>query len=296
MNNNSQTSTSQESLRAAVFQLVNAAYKVAPGLVIVGILLAVLIISITLLFSPLRLASLILLVVFTALLIFIQRESFGDATLSLVGGLLTVLRTEWTINLYITFCVAWLGFALMVFLISSIKLATRQEDILKSSAIALSESSNSDIDTLEKELNTLVKSSENKILSPIQRAEVIQLLVFRKAPKKMLPQLLKSVEKIFTITKVDLNLITTSLVDLFKMKKVESEQESIFLLDRLYKIIKDTPVAPQDFFEVFVASRRLLLQKTVSPIEFLNKLSEYLEIGVAPKDMYNEILNSSNIK
>jgi hypothetical protein len=296
MNNNSQTSTSQESLRAAVFQIVNAAYKVAPGLVIVGILLAVLIISITLLFSPLRLASLILLVVFTALLIFIQRESFGDATLSLVGGLLTVLRTEWTINLYITFCVAWLGFALMVFLISSIKLATRQEDILKSSAIALSESSNSDIDTLEKELNTLVKSSENKILSPIQRAEVIQLLVFRKAPKKMLPQLLKSVEKIFTITKVDLNLITTSLVDLFKMEKVESEQESIFLLDRLYKIIKDTPVAPQDFFEAFVASRRLLLQKTVSPIEFLNKLSEYLEIGVAPKDMYNEILNSSNIK
>lgn len=296
MNNNSQTIPSQKSLKSAVVQLVNAAYRVAPGLVIVGILLAVVIISITLLFSPLRLAFLILLVVSTALLIFIKRESFGDATLSLVGGLLTVLRTEWTINLYITFCVAWFGFALMVFLISSIKLATRQEDILKSSAIALSEPSNSDIDTLEKELNTLVKSSENQMLSPIQRAEIIQLLVFRKAPKEMLPQLLDSVEKLFTLTKVDLNLITTSLVDIVKMVKVESEQESTFLLDRLYKIIKDTPVAPQEFFEAFVASRRLLLQKTVSPIEFLNKLSEYLEIGVAPKDMYNEILASSNIK
>jgi hypothetical protein len=239
--------------------------------------------------------TLVLLVVFTAILIFIKKESFGDAKLSLVGCLLTVLRTEGTINLYITFCVAWLGFALMVFLISSIKLAARQEDILKSAAIALSESSNSDIDTLEKELNTLVKSSENKMLSPIQRAEVIQLLVFRKAPKKMLPQLLNYVEILFTITKVDMNLITTSLVDIFKMAKIESEQESTNSLDKLYIIIKNTPVLPQEIFEAFVASRRLLLQETVSPIEFLNKLSEYLEIGVTPKDMYNEIFSSSNI-
>lgn len=287
---------SQQSLISIFLQVVNSVYLVAPELVIVGIFLGIIIISITLLSSTLMTGSLVLLVFFTAILIFIQKESFPDATLSLVGGLLTVLRTEWTINLYITFCVVWVGFALMVFLISSIKLAGRQENILKSAAIALSESSNSDIDTLEKELNTLVKLSESKMLNPIQRAEVIQLLVFRKAPKKMLPQLLNSVEILFTITKVDINLITTSLVDIFKMAKIESEQESTVLLDRLWIIIKETPVAPQEFFEAFVASRRLLLQETVSPIEFLNKLSQYLEMGIAPKDMYNEILTSYNIK
>lgn len=287
MNNNS-----QKSLTFIFSQVVKSVYLVAPELVSVGILLGIIIISITLLASTLMTGSLVLLVFFTAILIFIKKESFPDATLSLVGGLLTVLRTEWTTNLYITFCVAWVGFALMVFLIGSIKLAARQEDILKSTAIALSESSNSDIDALEKELNTLVKLSESKMLSPIQRAEVIQLLVFRKAPKKMLPQLLNSVEILFTITKVDINLITTSLVDIFKMAKIESEQESTVLLDRLWIIIKETPVPPQEFFEAFVASRRLLLQETVSPIEFINKLSQYLEVGIAPKDMYNEILTS----
>jgi hypothetical protein len=154
----------QNSLTSAVVQLIQAAYLVAPALVILVVLLAVLIISITLLFPPLMIGSLVVLVVVTAILIFIKRESFGDATLSLVGGLLTVLRTAWTINLYITFCVAWVGFALMVFLISSIKLAAQQEDILKSAAIALSQLSNNNIDSLEKELNNLVKSSETKML------------------------------------------------------------------------------------------------------------------------------------
>jgi hypothetical protein len=88
----------QNSLTSAVVQLIQAAYLVAPALVILIVILAGLIISITLLFSPLMIGSLVVLVVVTAILIFIKRESFGDATLSLVGGLLTVLRTEWTIN------------------------------------------------------------------------------------------------------------------------------------------------------------------------------------------------------
>jgi uncharacterized membrane protein len=84
----------QNSLTSAVVQLIQAAYLVAPALVILVVLLAGLIISITLLFSPLMIGTLVILVVVTAILIFIKRESFGDATLSLVGGLLTVLRTE----------------------------------------------------------------------------------------------------------------------------------------------------------------------------------------------------------
>ncbi len=286
----------QNSLTSAVVQLIQAAYLVAPALVILIVILAGLIISITLLFSPLMIGSLVVLVVVTAILIFIKRESFGYATLSLVGGLLTVLRTEWTINLYITFCVAWVGFALMVFLISSIKLAAQQEDILKSAAIALSQLSNNNIDSLEQELNNLVKSSETKMLGSLKSAEVIQSLAFRKAPQNMFRQLLESANILFAITKVDINLITSFLVDISKVSEIESEQELKVLLDKIYAIIQNTPVPPQDFFEAFAVSRRVLLQRTVSPIEFLERLSEYLEIGVPPKDMYHEISTSFSIK
>ena len=286
----------QNSLTSAVVQVIQAAYLMAPALVILVVLLAGLIISITLLFSPLMIGTLVILVVVTAILIFIKRESFGDATLSLVGGLLTVLRTEWTINLYITFCVAWVGFALMVFLISSIKLAAQQEDILKSAATALSQLSNNNIDSIEKELNNLVKStSETKMLGPIKRAEVIQSLAFRKAPQNMFRQLLESANILFAITKVDINLITSFLVDISKVSEIESEQGLKVLLDKIYAIIQNTPVPPQDFFEAFAVSRRVLLQRTVSPIEFLERLSEYLEIGVPPKDMYHEISTSFSI-
>jgi len=57
-----------------------------------------------------------------------------------------------------------------------------------------------------------------------------------------------------------------------------------------------SPSPARGFFEVLAVSRRLLLQETVSPIEFLDKLSEYLEIAVAPKDMYNKIFTSSHTK
>lgn len=64
----------QKSLTSAVVQLIQAAYLVAPALVILVVLLAGLIISITLLFSPLMIGSLVVLVVFTAILIFLKRE------------------------------------------------------------------------------------------------------------------------------------------------------------------------------------------------------------------------------
>ena len=229
-----------------------------------------------------------ILVVFTALLVFTQRNSFGDATLSLVGGLLTVLRTEWTTGLYISFIVAWLGFALIAFLISSIKLAAQQEDIIKSIAIKMSESNN-DIQILEEKLENLTKLSESRMLSPLQRAEVIQLLAFRKVSLELFPQLLNSVEILSTITKIDIKEITTFLVDFSKIFKIKSEEESKILLDKLYQIIRDTPVPPQEFFEAFAVSRRILLQETVSPEQFLEGLRQHLEIGVAPKDMYSEL-------
>jgi len=101
MNNNS-----QKSLTTSLSQLVQSTYLLAPSIVLMGIIIATLIISVTLIYTPLMIATLIILVVFTAILVFIKRESFGDATLSLVGGLLTILKTEWTINFYIVFCIA----------------------------------------------------------------------------------------------------------------------------------------------------------------------------------------------
>ncbi len=269
-------------------QFVQSAYSVAPGIVIVITILSIFITGITLLSSTLMVGTLVILVVFTALLVFTQRNSFGDATLSLVGGLLTVLRTEWTIGLYISFIVAWLGFALMAFLISSIKLAAQQEDIIKSVATKMSESNN-DIQIFQEKLENLTKLSESRMLSPLQRAEVIQLLAFRKVSLELFPQLLNSVEVLSTITKIDIKEITTFLVDFSKIFKIKSEEESKILLDKLYQIIRDTPVPPQEFFEAFAVSRRILLQETVSPEQFLEGLRQRLEIGVAPKDMYSEL-------
>lgn len=269
---------------------MKAAHNLAPCAVIVGAALVTGITWVTLQWSSLMIGTASLMVVIVSLCIFAVRDNFGEAMLSLVGGLLTIFAFEWTPARYIAFMAVWFGFAFAALLIASVKLAAKSEDIYRMASLRLT-NADEDHEPIEKRLKQIGASTTLKMLGPIERAEIIRVLAFRKLPIDLFAPCLNAVETLSVITKCDNKTIAIFLADFLLSFSADADADARRLVDTLYDVIKDVPVPPEDFFAAFETSRRLLISKAIPPIEFLEGLRYCLESGVAPNDVYDEMIN-----
>lgn len=268
---------------------IKAAYELAPLAVIAGVILSAGFVWATLYWAPLMVGTAVLLVVIVSLCIFASRGNFGEAMLSLVGGLLTIFAFEWTPVRYLAFMTVWIGFAFAAVLISSVKLAAKAEEIYRMASLRLADTPE-DHKTIENQLRRIGSSTKLKILGPIERAEIIRVLAFRKLPIKLFAPCLSAVETLSVITKCDIKEISIFLADFLLSFSPDSDAEARRLVNKLYDVIKDVPVPPEDFFVAFKLSRRLLVSQTIQPIEFLEGLRDCLTFGISPNDVYDEFI------
>jgi len=274
---------------AALRSAIAAAYKLAPAAVIVALLLSAIAIWIAVQWTPLMLSSAALLVVVVSLGIFAARGDFGESILSLVGGLLAVFAIDWTVGYYIAFMASWLGFSFFAILIASLKIASKAEDIYRMAALRIAEEGE-DHEPIESRLRSIGESRSLKMLGPIERAEIIRVLAFRKVPIDLFEPCLKAVEILSTITKCDNQSISIFVSDFILSFKPDTSGEATRLVDTLYDVIRDVPVPPEEFFRAFARSRRLLISQVHPPIEFLNALRRCLTSGYAADEIHDELL------
>ena len=268
--------------------VVKSLYALAPFAVVVGAVLITAITWITLQWSPFMIGTASLMVVIVSLCIFAARENFGEAILSLVGGLLTIFAFEWTPARYIAFMTVWFGFAFSILLISCVKLHSKIEEIYRMAALRLV-TDGEDYVPIEKQLRRISSSKCLKMLGPIEKAEIIRIFAFRNLPINLFAPCLKAVEMLTVITKVDIKTIALFFSDFFLTFDCDSNADTRDLVDELYDVIKVVPVPPEDFFLAFEKSRRLLVSQTIPLIIFLDGLKECLTSGVSPNDMYDEM-------
>ncbi|NJN61591.1 MAG: hypothetical protein HC795_08780 [Coleofasciculaceae cyanobacterium RL_1_1] len=280
--------TEVKTLGSSLKMLVNSLYKAAPALASTVMIVGCSSILILSLNTTLMMGSLILVVLITSLLIFSKKESFGEAALPLVGGLLTILRTEWTVSLYAVFMITWIAFALLAFLLSAIKVAAQQEELLKEAAAIITKQDLSKLKSVESELKEFCQISEAGQLGPIERAKLIRLLAFRKIDIQLYSTALNSVEVLKTITRVEPEKIVLFLADFFQVLKIESHENIVSLVDELYEVIWKTPVQPVEFFNAFSKCRKFLVDSDLSPHDFIHKLSLLLTKGCSVSEISEE--------
>lgn len=277
----------------ALLATIKAAYDLAPMAVVAGALLTIGIVWATLHSAPLMMGTAALLVLLVSLCIFAARGNFGEAMLSLIGGLITIFAFEWTPGRYIAFMTAWTGFAFTALLISSVKLAAKAEEVYRMASLRLA-SRPEDHTVIEKQLRRIGSSTTLKMLGPIERAEIIRVLAFRKLPIELFEPCLNAVETLSVITKCRIKTIAIFVADFLLSFAPDSDADARRLVDTLNDVIKDVPVAPEEFFASFESSRRLLVSQVISPIEFLDGLRDCLTSGVSPDDMYSEMVSRFN--
>lgn len=272
----------------ALSATIKAAYDLAPLAVIAGAFLTAAVVWVTLQWAPLMMGTASLLVVVVSLCIFATRGNFGEAMLSLVGGLLTIFAFEWTPARYVAFMTAWMGFAFAALLIASVKLAAQAEDIYRMASLRLVDNPDKH-SAIERQLRQIGASISLNMLGPIELAEIIRVLAFRRLPLELFGPCLNAVGTLSVVTKCDIKIIAIFVADFLLAFPLESDADARRWVDTLYDVMKDSPVPPEEFFAAFESSRRLLVSQRASPIAFLNGLRDCLISGVSPNDVYDEL-------
>lgn len=276
-------------LRDSVRELkstIQAANKLVPGCVVVAIFLAVLVISVSLLSVQLMMGITILVVLLVSIVVYSRTNSYGEAALALVAGLLTAFTVDWTAGTFIAFAVAWVGLSLFSLLISSVRLAAEVEEIYSDAGRSISSGRPREV---QKQLEEIGKDKFIKMLGPTKRAEVIRLFAFRKLSIPSMQYGLRAVEMLSTITRVDHETVAEFVIDVYKMFRSTPGPRYQHLLDQVYEIIRESPVSPGEFIAAFKDSRHLALSGDVDPETFFRHLTIALDQGVAPEEVYEHL-------
>jgi hypothetical protein len=272
----------------SLISTIQAGYKLAPFIVIAlsAVVLVVTIIAIT--STKLMMGVVLLIVLGITIIVYATTNNFGEAALALVAGLLTAYSVSWTPSKFIAFIAVWSAFSSATFLLSSLKLASKSEEIYRQAAIAIC-SHNSEVDEIEKKLQKISNESSIEGLGPIQRAEVILLFSYRKLPIESQVGALRAVSILSIITQLDHKQIASFISDAYKAFEFEIPKEQEKLVDILYESIKSSPVSPEEFIKGFQKSRRFVLSKKLKPKSYLELLKNLLASGVAPEEIDQHI-------
>lgn len=285
-------SDSLKSLSAAT----QSAYELAPIAVILLFLLAIPIVFLTTISSGLMKATAVILVLVVSLGIFIARNKFGEALLSIIGGLIAVLRVDWSIGLYIAFWSAWLGFSLLSLLISSLRLAAINQEIVRQAAVFIG-SPRSDISEYERKIQSAMKESQTPHFKPIERAELARFFIFRKFSIDLLPKLIKATDKMSSVSKVDTLTVASCVADVaLSIENSEIALTTNLICDPIFLAIRGTRATPDEFFQAFQNSRRFLIGDYFDLGVFLKELTNLLDMGLTASEISEELAKISGSK
>lgn len=283
-----EVSKSFSHLMRALSGATRSLYRLAPAAVVVlMVLVTTLVLVVILLLPQLMMSFVVLLVVFTSVLIYGTTNRVGEAAIALVAGLLAAFTVQWTAGKFASIVGAWTAFFLMVLIISSIKVSARTELLYLRAALAVSPD---DLSRVEKELRVAGGPTPLKMLGPVERAECVLLLAFRKTPVWMMKGSLTGIEQVAVATQTDYKVVASWVADLYRIVGIvgEKRRESVpsAAVGDLVSLMIDSPASPEEFFAAFRSTRRLVLSGKMDIDTYIDRLRTGFEKGLLPDEMY----------
>jgi predicted membrane protein len=266
----------------ALRNTVSAAYSLAPAVVIVGLILLSILIYISLYFVEMMMGSIIILIFFISIAVYAASNDYGEAVLALVAGLLAAFTVQWTWNKYVAFIIPLIFFFFFILLTMSIRLAAKNESLYLQAAIYIDVTKSKEI---ESKLRKLADGMPTRTLGPIDKADAIRIMAFRKIPIESMKYMLGTVEIISGITNLDAKSVTLFLIDLSNAFNIDIGPNFQKEIDKIFNFYRDAPISHEEFIQAFKNSKRLLISNRVEPADYLLMLKLGLTKGVSPEDI-----------
>lgn len=266
--------------------LIKELNKLIPGIVLILVSIISIIIWIALQSEILMMGIVVLIVLLSSIVIYSSTRNYGESALALVAGLLTAYTVNWNMYNFILFVASWSFLTIIVFIISSINIASRKQEILNNAAIAIG---NGKYKENLKKFSNIEKLAGIKMLGPIEKAEIIQSFSFRKLSFDYMVYGMKMIEILFTTTKINHIELANFVVDIYKFFPDIDVNKYNDLLDLVYHQIRNSPVSPNDYLSAFNNCRRFVITHNIESEIFLESLTSALQKGFHPSEVADYI-------
>lgn len=231
-----------------------------------------------------------LLILVVSIGIYVKNRSISETMLTFMIGTLTVFTIDWEKADFVLFIVFYLVFSLLIFIIGSIWSASQKETILIQAANSLSNNFNYDL--IIKQLNEIFdKSTPNNLLDPIERAEVLRFLSFRKIEIAQMEEALKSIEVIKTVYQIDLIKACGLFYSLyiFSQNYLHVSNPSKNTIN-LFDTILTVALPPEQFFEIFMKTKKIIISGEIGFSTYIEKVRKMANDGLDSIEIIEEIL------
>ncbi len=231
-----------------------------------------------------------LLILIVSIGIYVKNKSISETMLTFMLGILTVFTIDWEKADFVLFIVFYLVFSLLIFVIGSISLASRKETILIQAANSLS--NNFNYDEVYKQLNEVFdKSTSNNQLGPIERAEVIRYLSFRKVSIDQIGEALESIEIIKTVYQIDLSKACEFFYALYMLSSnylhdTNPSKKTINLFDKILTVA----LAPEQFLEVFMRTKKIIISGKLNFDIYIEKIKRFANDGLDSAEIIEQMM------
>lgn len=289
MDDNEIMNSSKKAIKSLKSTL-QAAYNLVPLIIIFSVLIVIGLVFLIIKFGLLMAFSLIVIVI-VSIVVYSKTKNYGEAALSLVLGMLTVFSVEWTQSKLIILATGWVGFSLIAIIISSIKIASRSEELYIHISSMMGYYSKYESKELEDLLPKEVKKADIPTFGPIEAAEIAKICIYKNINLDEIKFALEKIHILKNVIQVDSKIVAKFLLDLYNMYGNQFDESNI-LLDYIYNTFREVGIPPEEFIEYYNLSKKAVFRDDIEPDKYIERLKKGIELKIYKDEMYNFILDS----
>ena len=201
-----------------------------------------------------------LLILLISIGIYVSTKSFSETTLSFVLGVLTIYSIDWEKANITLFVILYLAYIVIVFYVSVIRLAAKQEVILSQAACKLDIK---DHDRIYKHLKAISHTTTKyNQLSILDKSEVIRYLAFRQVITGEYEEAINVIELIKSVCQSDIISCCAIYYGFYaycynkqpRTPNISSE------IEKMFDKVTTLTMSYTEFFNVFASTKRILVE------------------------------------
>ena len=226
-----------------------------------------------------------LLILLISIGIYVSTKSFSETTLSFVLGVLTIYSIDWEKANITLFVILYLAYIVIVFYVSVIRLAAKQEAILSQAACKLDIT---DHDRIYKHLKAISHTTTKyNQLSILDKSEVIRYLAFRQVIIGEYEEAINVIELIKGVCQTDIISCCEFYYGFYaycynKQSRTPNISSEI---EKMFDKVTTLTMSYTEFFNVFASTKRILVEGKLTFEKYLLEIRELSLKGYSSEDI-----------
>jgi len=228
-----------------------------------------------------------LLILIISISIYVSTKSLSETTLSFVLGVLTIYSVDWEKANITLFVILYIAYIVVVFYISAIRLAAKQESILIQATCKLDTNNYKNVYKRLREISQ--KSTRHNQLSILDKSEIIRYLAYRQVIIGEYEEAINMIELIKGVCQAEIvpccELYYGFYTYCYNRKPTPPNISKE--IEKMFDKVTTLTVSYAEFFEIFFQTKRILVEEILPFDKYLLEIRLMALKGYSSSDISN---------